>query len=371
MGSSLADHLDLCLGCLACETACPSGVKYRNLIETSRAQLERRYKRGWFDRLFKSSLFRIFPYSNRLRIMLPFFFLASFLNLKRFLSSGFLSRINPKVASLISVLPDVKSPYVKRLPEKIISKTKKRYRVAMLSGCVQSVFFPETNQATANVLSANGCEVLIPRHQGCCGALSIHSGRLDEGRRFARKMIDVFERLEADAFIVNSAGCGSSIKEYAGILKDDPDYKVKAQRLSAKTKDVMEFLYEIGLESELKPLDLKITYQDACHIVHGQRIKNEPRAILNEIPGLEISEMKNSDHCCGSAGIYNIVQPEMSDRILSEKLDNIEQVNPDYILAGNPGCLLQISKGLKSRGKKIKTAHPVEVLDWSLKGKMK
>lgn len=370
MGSSLVNHLDLCLGCLACETACPSGVKYGSLLERSRAQIERRHQRGWFDKIFKSLLFGVFPYSTRLKLMLPFLYLLNLVKLKRFINSDYLFRINPKLGTLFEVLPDVETPFVKKLGEIIPSKTEKKYTVGMLTGCVQSVFFSKTNDATINVLTNNGCEVVIPKGQGCCGALSIHSGRLEEGRNFARKLIDTFVNLNVDAIVVNSAGCGSSMKEYEDIFKNDPAYKVKAEKLSEKTKDIMEFLSEIDIRSELKPLDIKITYQDACHIVHGQKIKDQPRKLLKKIPKLKFLEMKNSDTCCGSAGIYNIVQPKMSEDILEDKIKNIENVNPDFILAGNPGCLLQIRKGINKSSKNIKIAHPVEILNWSIKGKI-
>ncbi len=370
MDLSLVNHLDLCLGCLACETACPSGVKYGSLIETARAQIERRYERGWFDKAFKSLLFSLFPYASRLKLMLPFFYLLNLLKLKSVIKPEFLYRINPKLGALFDVLPEVSTPFVEKLGELIPSKTEKKYRVAMLTGCVQSAFFSKTNQATVNVLTSNGCEVVIPKGQGCCGALSIHSGRLSEGKEFARKLIDTFTKLDVDAIVVNSAGCGSSMKEYGYIFKNDPAYKIKAEKLSQKTKDIMEFLSEIGIESELQPLDLKITYQDACHIIHGQRIKNEPREILEKIPELKLIEMKNSDRCCGSAGIYNITQPDMSQKILHEKVENIEQTGSDYLVAGNPGCLLQIKKGFTKNQKSIKTAHPVEILNWSIKGKI-
>ncbi|MGH7885820.1 MAG: (Fe-S)-binding protein [Thermodesulfobacteriota bacterium] len=371
MGESLVNHLDLCLGCLACETACPSGVKYGSLIERSRAQIERRYKRKWHDRLFKAVLFRIFPYASRLKLMLPFFYIVSILKIKNVLKPKLLFRINPKIGSLFEMLPEVNTPFVSSFPEVIHSKTKKNYKVGFLTGCVQSAFFSKTNHATVDVLTRNGCEVFIPRMQGCCGALSIHSGRLEEGRKFARKLIDIFSVLNLDAVIVNSAGCGSSMKEYSDILKNDPAYKVKAEMISGKTKDIMEFLCEIEFESKLNPLEIKVTYQDACHIVHGQGIRNQPRELLKRIPGLKLLEMKNSDHCCGSAGIYNIMQPEMSKRLLSEKLKNIEQLDPDYLVAGNPGCLIQIKKGIDQLNKKIKTAHPVELLYWSINGKIK
>ncbi len=268
-----------------------------------------------------------------------------------------------------AMLPNVQSPtFPPELPEVIHAKGKQRYRVALLTGCVQSVFFSKTNEATARVLAEKGCEVIVHQNQSCCGALSVHSGRLSEGREFAKHTIKTFEDLNVDAFVINSAGCGSTIKDYGEILKDDPRYAERAEALSEKTKDIMEFLFDIGLEGNLKDLNIKVTYQDACHIGHAQRIKEQPREILKQIPGLELIEMPESDLCCGSAGIYNLVQPEMSQNLLDRKMGNVKQNKVDYLVAGNPGCLLQIQKGIKSNGLSIKTAHPVELLDWSYRG---
>ena len=368
MGDSLVEHLDLCLGCLACETACPSGVKYSHLIEKSRSQIERRYERGWFDKIFRASLFKIFPYSSRLRLLLPLFYLINKIGLKSLLKPDLLEKISKRFASLYSMLPEIDSPTTVDLPKYIPSKNKSRFKIALLSGCIQSVFFSTINSATVNVLSQNGCDIHIPEDQGCCGALSVHSGRLEEGRNFARKLIDNFLKLDIDYVIVNSAGCGSTMKDYYEILKDDHKYQAKALEFCNKTRDIMEFLDEVGIESSLHEINLSVTYQDACHIVHGQKIKDEPRKLLNKIPGLNLIEMKQSDHCCGSAGIYNILQPDISDKILEKKIDNILETNPDYILAGNPGCLLQVQKGLSKRHKKIKIAHPIEILSWSISG---
>ena len=210
--------------------------------------------------------------------------------------------------------------------------------------------------------------MLVPQNQSCCGALSVHSGRLSEGRDFAKLTINTFENLDVDAIVVNSAGCGSTMKEYREILKDDPLYSDRAEDLSEKTKDIMEFLAEIGLSAEPKELSLKVTYQDACHLGHAQRIKEQPRQVLKEIPGLELIEMSEADLCCGSAGIYNLVEPEMSQSLLERKINNLRQNEVDYLVAGNPGCLLQIQKGIKNHKLNIKTAHPVELLDWSYRG---
>jgi len=367
---SLVKHLDMCLGCLGCEPACPSGVQYGSLIEAGRSQIERRYERSGFDKFYRSTIFSLFPYPKRMKLMLPLFYVYQKLGLRSLIqSTGILSRFSQKLANMEAMLPEVNSPtFPDELPEVIPAKGQQRYRVALLTGCVQSVFFSKTNEATVRVLAENGCEVIVPQNQSCCGALSVHSGRLSEGREFAIQTIKTFEELDVDAFVINSAGCGSTIKDYGEILKDDPQYAERAEVLSEKTKDIMEFLSEIGLKGELGNLDIKVTYQDACHIGHAQRIKEQPREVLNEIPGLELIEMPESDLCCGSAGIYNLVQPEMSQGLLDRKMGNVKQNKVDYLVAGNPGCLLQIQKGIKNNGLNIKTAHPVELLDWSYRG---
>jgi len=367
---SLVTHLDRCLGCLACMPACPSGVQYGSLIEAGRSQIERRYERPLFQRLFRSLIFSLFPYPQRLRLMTPFFYIYEKLGVRRVVeSSGVLRAVSDNLAQMEEMLPKVNSLLPPQpLPEVVPAKGKKRFRVALLTGCVQSVFFNRTNEATIRVLAENGCEVVIPEGQGCCGALSVHSGRLSEGRDFAKGLIRKFEGLEVDALIINSAGCGSTIKEYGHILKDDPEYAERAEAISAKARDVMEFLSEAGLTGELKDLNIRVTYQDACHLGHAQRIKDEPRSVIRQIPGVEFTELVESDVCCGSAGIYNLVQPEMSRKLLARKTSHVEETGADYLVAGNPGCLLQIEKGIRQKGLKMKTAHPVELLDWSYRG---
>ena len=368
MGESLVRHLDLCLGCLACETACPSGVRYGSLIEMSRGQIERRYKRGLGEKILRAFIFRVFPYPRRLKLLLPFVYLAGALGLKRIFPPRLLDRISLPASSMFHMLPEVSSAFGETLSAFYPAVGETRKKVALLSGCVQGVFFPEINRATVEVLRASGCEVFVPKNQGCCGALSVHSGRLEEGREFARKLVALFAALDIDAVVVNSAGCGSTMKEYAEILRGDPVYSEAAQRLSGKTVDVMEFLSDAGMGAPLHPLDISVTYQDACHIVHGQGIRSAPRELLGSIPGLELVEMRRSDHCCGSAGIYNIVQTEMSAKLLSGKISEIEKTGADYLAVGNPGCMIQIRKGLLGSGSGTKIVHPVEILNWSLRG---
>jgi glycolate dehydrogenase iron-sulfur subunit len=370
MSGSLVKHLDLCLGCLACEPACPSGVQYGRLIEAGRSQIERRYERPLPERMQRSLIFSLFPYPGRLKLLLPFFYLYQKLGIKSLIeSTGILKSVSPGLARMEEMLPAVSSPLVPRaLPEVVPARGKKRFRVGLLTGCVQSVFFSRTNEATVRVLAENGCEVIIPRSQGCCGALSVHSGRLSEGREFARHLIRSFEAIDVDAIIVNSAGCGSTMKEYGELLEHDPAFAERARRISEKARDVMEFLGNVGLAGELKPLDMKITYQDACHLGHAQRIKDQPRSVLGQIPGVELTELPESELCCGSAGIYNMVEPGMSQRLLERKIKHIRETGAGCIAAGNPGCLLQIGRGLKQYGLDIKTAHPVELLDRSYRG---
>ncbi|HWP92168.1 MAG TPA: glycolate oxidase subunit GlcF [Thermodesulfobacteriota bacterium] len=367
MAEGLVKHLDLCLGCLACETACPSGVRYGSLIESARSQIERRYERPVSERLFRSLLFSIFPYPKRLKLLLPFAFIYRASGLERLMNN--LGVLPERLSHAQAILPDIKlSSTFSKLPNTIPAKGKRRFRVAMLAGCVQSVLFPRTNEATVRVLSENGCEVVIPEKQGCCGALSIHTGRLSEGRDLARANIDVFSGYNVDAIIVNSAGCGSSMKEYGEILREDQPYAEKATKLSEKTKDIMEFLADVGLQGHLKELKLRVTYQDACHIAHAQRIKAHPRKVIKQIPGIDFIELPESDLCCGSAGIYNLIQPKMSESLLDRKISNLKKTNVDYLVAGNPGCLLQIQMGIRRSGLKVKVAHPVELLDWAYSG---
>ena len=370
MGGSLVKHLDMCLGCIACEPACPSGVQYSRLIESARSQIERRYERPFSDRLHRSLIFSLFPYPKRLRLLLPLLYLYQASGLRDLIQqSHILQKLSKTLSRMDEMLPDIKSSTLfPSMPNVVPAKGKKGHTVALLTGCVQGVLFPQTNEATIRVLSENGCEVVVPRNQGCCGALSLHSGRLSEAREFARANINIFESSDHDAIIVNSAGCGSAMKEYRELLKGDRSYAKRAERVSNKTKDIMEFLDQIGLQGELKEVKCRVTYQDACHIAQAQRIKSQPRNIIRRIPGVEFVELPESELCCGSAGIYNIVELEMSGRLLDRKIRNVKDTKADLLVAGNPGCLLQIQMGIKQNGLNAKTAHPIELLDWAYSG---
>lgn len=367
LGKTVTDHIDKCLGCLACETACPSGVKYRQLVETTRSQIERNYPRTLGEKLYRAVIFRLFPYQRRLSLVLPLLYLYNRTGVRKLLdSTGILKKISGTLHKLEQMIPDPDSVSIKRYPEVIPARKAAKYRVAFLTGCVQNVFFSKTNQASIEVLTKLGCEVVVPKHQQCCGALSVHSGRLEEGRKFARSTIDTFSSLKVDYFIINSAGCGSSIKEYGDLFAHGDEYLLKAKQLSEKTRDIMEFIDQIGIDEDLKELNLKVTYQDACHVAHGQSIKQAPRNVLSKIPGLRLIEMNESDHCCGSAGIYNLVQPEMAEKILHRKISNVKQSSADILAVSNPGCLIQIQKGIKENGLNIQTVHPIELLNKTL-----
>lgn len=367
VGDSLVNHLDRCLGCLACETSCPSGVKYRNLIENSRTQIEKKYDRGWKQRLTRSIIFSTLPYSRRMKLLLPLLYLFSRTGVRRIFNYEITRRILPSsILRLVDMAPEVKTFIPRRFPVIARSRTKRRFRVGLLKGCIQQAWFSDINDSTISLLTKNGCDVVIPQTEQCCGALSIHSGRLDEGREFARKIIDEFIKMNVDALIINSAGCGSSVKDYKHLLENDPVYAGKASEISKKTRDIMEFIDDIGLVSRLENTDIKVTYQDACHIIHGQKLKDPPRNLLKQIPGISFTELPGSDNCCGSAGIYNLMQPEMSEKILNRKIDTIESTGADYLAVSNPGCLMQLQKGIRARGLNIKIVHPVEILDNAL-----
>jgi glycolate oxidase iron-sulfur subunit len=256
-----------------------------------------------------------------------------------------------------------------RLPERVPARGERRARVALLTGCVQRVFFPGVNEATLRVLSAEGCEVLVPGGQGCCGALSIHAGRDEEALGFARETIASFESEAVDAVLVNAAGCGSNLKDYGRLFAGDPEWAPRAAAFSAKVRDISEFLAALPPVAPRHPLRARVAYHDACHLAHAQRVRREPRALLAQIPGLELVDIPEGDQCCGSAGIYNLVEPESSEEIGARKADNVLSVGADFLASANPGCTLQIRKLLRQRGQTLFAAHPIEILDASIAGR--
>ena len=281
--------------------------------------------------------------------------------------SGALKLLPAGLQMMEAVLPPL-TPEA-RLPERIPAQGKQRMKVGMLLGCVQQVFFSDVNAATARVLAAEGCEVFIPQPQGCCGALMVHAGAEAEALALARQTIDLFERANVDAIAVNAAGCGSNMKDYGHLLRDDPQYAARAAAFSAKCRDVAELLAQFEPQAARHPLPLRVAYHDACHLQHAQGVRTQPRAILQSIPQLELLEIPESALCCGSAGIYNLVEPEAARALAQRKVGNIVSTGAEVVVAGNPGCLLQIRAELDRIGSKIKTMHTIELLDASISGR--
>jgi glycolate oxidase iron-sulfur subunit len=368
--STFVGHFDHCLGCMACVTACPSGVKYDKLIETTRAQIERHYSRSAGDRFFRWLLFSLFPYPRRLRLMVPFLWAYQRLGIRALVRAlGLLKLLPERFRAMEALLPEVSWRDMRsRLPLRIVPQGAPRLRVGLMLGCVQRVFFDEVNAATARVLAAEGCEVLIPRDQGCCGALMTHAGREDQALASARRFIDVFERERVDCVVINAAGCGSNVKDYAYLLRDDPTYADRARAFTAKCKDISEVLVELGSRAPHHPLPMRVAMQDSCHLQHAQGIRSAPRQLLAAIPELELLEIGEAALCCGSAGIYNLVQPAAANELGDRKVRNVLATGADAVASGNPGCLLHMKAAMQRLGNVIPSFHTIELLDASIRG---
>jgi glycolate oxidase iron-sulfur subunit len=384
------EHIDACLGCMACVTACPSGVQYDKLLESVRPQIERNVPRKPADRAFREAIFALFPYKRRLRAAaVPG---ALYQKLRAVPAVRHLAaRLPGRLGALESLLPPVSlREAFARLPERTPAVGERRATVALLTGCVQDVFFHRVNEATARVLAAEGCDVLAPRDQQCCGALELHAGRERDALGRARRMIARFEALDVDYVVTNVAGCGSSMKEYGHLLADDPDWAQRAAVFSAKVRDVHEVLAELfdsgGPGAPRHPIRARVAYHDACHLGHAQGVRAQPRAVLQTIPELEVVDIPEAALCCGSAGIYNMVMPHAASELGARKAANIRSVHPDVVVTANPGCLLQIGKHLAAPELDGSTAdgraqeggdpdraglpllHPVQLLDASIRG---
>jgi glycolate dehydrogenase iron-sulfur subunit len=362
-------HMDNCLGCMACMTACPSGVQYDKLIEDTRAQVERNIPRPLADTLFRKLLFATFPYAGRLRLLALPMLLYQRSGLQRLIRATGVLRLLPKrMAAMESLLPRVPAGLFQHLPTHVAAKTPPRRRVGMLSGCVQQVFFQHVNEATARVLAAEGCEVFIPQAQPCCGALMVHSGLEDQAAHLARQMIATFESANVDTVVINAAGCGSTMKEYGHILRDDPVWAARAAAFSAKCKDISEILCDLPAQAPRHPLPMRVAYHDACHLRHAQGIYEQPRRLLSTIPGLEVVEVEEASLCCGSAGVYNLLNPEPASQLGDRKVEKLLATKAEAVISANPGCLLQLMSGLRRRGlQTMPTFHMVELLDASIR----
>ena len=367
MDDTFVGHFDACLGCMACVTACPSGVKYNELIEAVRPQIERNYERRPGDKLFRTLIFSLFPYPNRLR---PAAFLGTLYRRSGvrqvLLASGLIGMLPARLGAMEALLPPISlRSVVARQPTFTPAQGTRRHRVGLLSGCVQRVFFGDVNAAATRVLAAEGCDVVAPKDQQCCGALSSHAGREEEAVARARRIIDSFAAADVETIVVNVAGCGSSMKEYAHLLRDDPAYAAKAAEFSAKVRDISELLAEIGPVAPRQPINARVAYHDACHLAHAQGVRTQPRAVLRAVPGMTVMDIPEADICCGSAGIYNLVQPEPAGDLGRRKVENIASTGPDAVVTSNAGCLLQIRRYLDAG---VPLFHPVQLIDASIRG---
>lgn len=364
ISASYIRHLDLCLACRACESACPSGVRYGRLIEAARAAIERQARTPAARLVRKLALDCLLVSPGLLRLAGLLLWLYEASGLRKLLeSSGLLEELGT-LGRLARLAPPGERPFFFRNLGRVFPpEGERRYRVALLAGCVASISFARLNEATVRVLQKNGCEVTVPRGQTCCGALHVHAGRIEKARALARRNIAVFLAGGYDAILTNAAGCGCAMKEYGELLEDDPECREQARRFSALVKDLTEFLAGIELNPRLGPVRAVATYQDSCHLAHGQKIRTAPRKLLGLIPGLELRELPFAELCCGSAGIYNAVHGEMADAILRSKFEQINATGAELIATANPGCMLQLRYGARLFGRGQQVRHVVEILD--------
>ena len=364
-GAPLTDtmvrHFDQCLGCMACVTACPSGVQYDRLIEATRQQVERRHRRDPKGRWLRAAIFTLFPYPKRLRLLRGPLRAYQVTGLQRLVRRTGLLRRFPTIATLDALTPRLSR--TAPLPERIPARGRRRATVGLLTGCVQSAFFPHVNAATARVLAAEGCDVVIPRDQGCCGALSVHNGREAEAQRFATRLMETFA--DVDYVVVNAAGCGSAMKEYPHLFSGD----LAAAGFAAKVRDFSELLVELGPVATRHPLPVTVAYHDACHLAHAQGIRSQPRQLLRDIPELTVTEIADPEICCGSAGVWNLLHPEPAAELGDRKAAHVRATGAQVLVTTNPGCLMQIAAAARRRGHPLRTAHLAEVLDASLTGR--
>jgi glycolate oxidase iron-sulfur subunit len=364
---STVRHLDQCLGCMACVTACPSGVQYDKLIEATRAQVERRYRRPLADRVARGVIYALFPYPRRVRAARGPLRLYQVTRLRNLLvRSGLLARLPAPLQAMESLAPRL-GP-VERIPPHTPAAGTRRRTVGLLTGCVQGAFFPDVNAATVRVLAAEGCDVVVPPRQSCCGALSAHGGREEEALRFARRVIETFERAQVDTVVVNAAGCGSNLKEYGHLLRDEPEWAGRAEALAGKVRDVTELLDELGPVAQRHPLPVPVAYQDACHLAHAQGVRDQPRRVLRGIPGIELREITEADICCGSAGVYNVLHPEPARELGERKAAAVRATGATLMVTANPGCWMQVAATLARTGERMPVAHTIQVLDAAIRG---
>ncbi|MDE0400411.1 MAG: (Fe-S)-binding protein [Candidatus Poribacteria bacterium] len=365
-----SEYIYRCLDCRACETACPSGVHFGELLEQARAIYEQNAPRSAAYRFWTNLVFKqLLPNKERLDLIFELMWLYQRLGIRWFVQKTGILKLMGQLGQMESLLPKIPPPQLKYTIRDITpAEGETRYRVGFIPGCIMNQVFTETNVATIRVLAQNGCEVVTPRQQTCCGALHLHNGVRDVASTLAKQNIDAFGAQNLDAIIINSAGCGATLKEYEALLENDTTYAAKAEHFSHKMRDISEFLAEIEMIPPTGKIAKRVTYDEPCHLLHGQGVKEQPRKVLESIPGLELIELTESEWCCGSAGIYNITQPELSQEILERKMAHIAETDADIVATGNPGCLLQIQLGIQKHGLSMKAMHPVNLLDYAYRG---
>jgi len=367
MNSNWVSHFDSCLGCMACMTACPSGVDYGKLIEATRAQIERKTERPREEKLHRSFMFGTFTRPERLRRMRIPLLAYQKSGLQAVLRGLGLLKLLPKqIRTMEALLP--KLAPMEMIAEVTPAVGAKRRRVGLLLGCVQREFFSQVNAATVRVLAEEGCEVVAPSAQPCCGALLVHAGEEAAAVDLAKKTIEAFEDANVETIVTNAAGCGSNVKEYGHLLRDEPEYAERARAFAAKCKDISEVLAELEPRATRRPLKLRVAFHDSCHLQHAQGVCWQPRAVLSKIPGLELAEIPETAICCGSAGIFNLVQPEAANALGDRKAGLIAPLKADVVATGNPGCILQMQSALARSGHRIPVVHTIQILDASIRG---
>ncbi|HEY6796750.1 MAG TPA: heterodisulfide reductase-related iron-sulfur binding cluster [Kineosporiaceae bacterium] len=373
LDAGVAQHVDTCLGCMACLTSCPSGVRYDVLIEGTRERVEREVRRRPQDRAVRALVFALFPRPRRLRAAAALLRLTQRTGADRAVTrSAWLRGRFPRLVTMVALAPPLPPASRSRPPADARAQGVARARAALLTGCVQGVMFPRVNQATQRVLAAEGCDVVVPPGQGCCGALSLHAGRREEARRYARALIDRVEPAlrPGDAVVTNAAGCGSTLKEYGDLLADDPAYAQRAAAFATRVRDAAELLADLGPRAVRHPIEVTVAYHDACHLGHAQRVRAQPRSLLAQIPGLRVREIAEGDLCCGSAGVWNVLNPEPAAQLGARKAANVRATGAQLLVTGNPGCLMQIRQSLATTGdhSPMPVMHTIELLDVSLRG---
>jgi glycolate oxidase iron-sulfur subunit len=367
MNANWVSHFDSCLGCMACMTACPSGVDYGKLIEATRAQIERKTERSRGEKLHRRFMFETFTQPDRLRKMrLPLLVYQKSGLQAVIRESGLLRLLPKKIQAMEALLPRLGRR--EDVAEVTSSTGTKRRRVGLLLGCVQREFLSQVNAATTRVLAAEGCAVVAPQEQPCCGALLVHAGEEAAAMELAKGTIDVFERANVETVVTNAAGCGSNVKEYGHLLRDDPDYAQRAKEFASKCKDISEILTELEPRARRQQLKLRVAFHDSCHLQHAQGVRLQPRALLSSIPGVELVEIPEAAICCGSAGIFNLVQPDVANELGDRKAQLVGPLKADVVATGNPGCILQMQSALSRRGQKTPVVHMIQLLDASIRG---